>query len=346
MNRACALVGFLAWASVLCACSPTSIEILPHAQADANTADASFASDGPAKSFCPTTIDVYGGINMALMGCGGTSQGPSPLEGGLGTPRMGDAGSEFTNTMAGRLQLRLADDPDLVPTFGQSWLVRSCAAPIETLPALVAPLADDACGYDAPQQMGALSTICSAQPAPLVLFSAGALDDRCHGGGIDSSEPDDPATFAKHFAARLDSFLIARQPKAAIVGPQTEWFGLPGQPGPGDQGGQSGHPPPIGTTDHSACQWQRPDWAETGISAWQASHSAVTDVLVVPDLHSTFKQHSACCQSFGVTCDTLWTSTDGLTPAAVNCEGADALVDFWYTQLKTFLLSNRFACPG
>jgi hypothetical protein len=304
----------------------------------ADAADATVTPGGLSLPFCPTTIDVYGGINMALMGCGGPTQGPSPLEGGFVNRHWSDSGfSEFANTMAGRLQARLVADPDLVPTFGSNWQVRSCAAPNETLPSLVPAMPDDACGSDAPPQMGTLSAICSAQPAPLLLLAAGALDDRCHGGGPDSSEPDDPTTFAAHFAARLDSLLVSRQPKMAIVGAQTEWYALESQGGPG--------PSSPGTPDRGQCQWQRPDWAETGLGLWQASHLATADVMVVGDLHNAFKQHSSCCQALGVTCATNWLAGNGPEQGTVNCDGAQALVDFWYTQLKALLRANQFQCP-
>lgn len=331
--------GGLLFGSVLCACTMTT-ELLP-------PTDAGVRSAVTSQSFCPTTIDVYGGINMVLEGCGGPSGNPAPLEGGNSFfSGFGDAGgAQFANTMAGILQARLAADPDLTTLFGSNWQVRSCAASTETLTELVAPLSDDNCGNDAPNQMGALSSICSNQPAPLVLLSAGGLDDRCHGGGGDSSESDDPTTFASHFASRLDSFLIGRRPKMAIVGPQTEWFPLPqpqsqdGQPGPG------GRPQPSGATDHSACQWQRPDWAVTGLNVWQSSHAATAGVVAVGQLHDQFKQHTSCCQALGITCASSWFASDGPVANAVNCDGAQALADFWYEQLKTFLQGNRFTCP-
>ena len=341
--------GQLLLGAALCACTRLT-ELLPRADAGGRSADteevksldASVDIDRPAKSFCPTTIDVYGGINMTLAGCGGPSQGPLPLEGGFGNPRLGDGGPEYANTMAGRLQARLVADPDLVPTFGPAWQVRSCAAPPETLPTLVAPLSEDSCGADSPTQMGTLSTICSDQPAPLVLISAGALDDRCHGGGPDSSLPDDVATFANHFALRLDALLVARQPQLAMVGPQTEWYASSGPVGQHSQPAQSA--PPGGPPDRSGCDWQRPDWATSGVNAWQASHAAAMEVLVVGDLHGAFKQHSSCCQALGVTCATDWMSSNGPNQTVVNCDGAQALVDFWYGQLKSFLLGNRFSC--
>jgi hypothetical protein len=325
-----------------------SSELLPPAQdrldaeANADTADVDASTFDPAPlPFCPTTIDVYGGINMALVGCGGPSQGPSPIEGGFGGPRGPDAGArEYANTMAGRLQARLVADPDLVPVFGANWQVRSCAAPIETLPTLVAPLAEDSCGEDEPAQMGTLTNICSTQPAPLLLLSAGALDDRCHGGGPDSSAADDAATFADHFAQRLDTLLGNRNPQMAIVGPQTEWQAQQSSIG----GGQIG-PTGGGPTGRPSCTWQRPEWAELGIETWRTAHPERSDVVLVDDLHEEFKRHSACCQSLGVTCDTSWFSSSGPTQEAVNCDGAQALVDFWYDQLKTQLLARRFQCP-
>jgi hypothetical protein len=349
MTFACARARIGVLVGALSACTVTS-ELLPTVDApspETSPADAQAATDTAVLAYCPTTIDVYGGANMALVGCGGTSQGPLPIEGGFADQRYSDAGTrEYANTMAGRLQARLLDDPDLVPTFGRAWQVRSCATPMETLSTLVAPLSDDACGSEEQAPMGTLADICSDQPAPLILVSAGALDDRCHGGGPDSSLADDPATFALHFAQRLEALLASRGPKTAIVGPQTEWYPLEGQGGP--SGGPAGGPvggPTGGSAGRQGCAWQRPEWASLGLAAWRTSHPDAEDVTLVGDLHDDFKMHSACCQALSVSCDTNWLSSSGPGQGVVNCDGAQALVDFWYASLKAHLLAHRFACP-
>ena len=81
-------------------------------------------SKQPSLSFCPTRIDVYGGTNTELAGCGGP--GPTQQVGAAGFFSPGT--SDYDATLAGRLQARLVADPDLLPVFGEGWKVRSCSA--------------------------------------------------------------------------------------------------------------------------------------------------------------------------------------------------------------------------
>lgn len=297
-------------------CTRTT-ELLP--SGDSGTAD----QGGSSFAFCPTSIDIYGGVNVQLVGCGGPFQAPQLLENGYFS--VGSA--DYDATLAGRLLARLAADPDLVPRFGAAWKVRSCSTTMETLVELAPPLAGDNCGPDTPPHMGDLQGICTVAPAPLILVSADALSDHCHGGGPDSSRADDEMMYARHFAERLDALLATRAPQLAVVGARTEWV-VPAAEGP----------PPN-------CRWQRPDWNITGLARWQESHSAAATVVAVGNLHEEFKRHSACCQALGLACATNWFSLGAGGPEAVNCDGAHALVDFWYAHLKDALLGNRFECP-
>jgi hypothetical protein len=276
-------------------------------------------------AFCPTTVDVYGGLDVLLPGCGGARDVPMPLSAGLFLP--GDPG--YDATLAGRLQARLAADPDLTPRFGTSWTVRACAAPFADMTALVAPLAGDECGPDAPPRMGTLTDLCSAAPAPLALLLFDGTPDRCHGGGPDSMEPDDEAGYDAHAAARLDALLAARGPALLLAGPRTEWRPAPLDPMmPGDR-----------------CLFPRGDWDRGGLDAWRAAHPDDGAVLVEPDLHDESKRHHPCCGPLGLPCDTSWYGYGPAPPSSLNCDGAQALVDFWYARLKQLLLANSFACP-
>jgi hypothetical protein len=277
----------------------------------------------PTRPFCPTTLDVYGGANVQLVGCGGPQLAPDPLADGYFAPGT----ASYDASLAGRIYARLVGDPDLVPRFGSVWTVRSCSAPEESISTLAAALPVDDCGHDSPDLAGTQTDACSSSPASLLLISAGMLDDRCHGGGPDSDVPDDPETYAHHFAMRLDSFLISRHPTFALIGPTTEWTAVPTHNGP-----------PLA---FGGCNWSRPDWDTLGLKQWQQGHTATVETLVVPDLHDDFKSHNRCCKALELTCGTAYSSI----PAVVNCDGASAIVDQWYRNLKNVLLANNYECP-
>ena len=295
------------------------------ASADGGAPEMCTGDAKPQRGFCPTRIDVYGGINMQLAGCGGSELTPAPVESGYFSPGTPD----YDGTVAGRLLARLTGDPDLEPLFGSTWTVRSCAGSGETLSQVTSSLAEDDCGPGSPNNAGQWLASCDIDPAPVLLFSAGMLDDACHGGGPDSGEPDDAATYVRHYARRMDGFLASRNPGLAIVGPLTEWTDAP----PYTQDSQSG------------CQWQRPDWDELGLQHWSETRADGNDVEVVPDLHVDFRNHSKCCQILGGSCSTNWFNRDSKNPEVANCDGAQAIVDFWYSRLKMALLARDFRCP-
>ena len=164
-------------------------------------------------------------------------------------------------------------------------------------------------------------------PAPVLLLAAGMLDDGCHGGRPDSSHPDDPATYSLHYGRRLDAFLASRDARLALVGPATEWTLAP----------------PLANDGSWTCDWQRPQWDEMGLQGWAASSTDAPNTVMVPDLHTEFFDHSRCCQGQDSSCSTNWFGHS--TPEIANCDGAQAIVDFWYTQLKTALLARDFQCP-
>ncbi len=291
---------------------------------DASSAD---GAARPEHDFCPTRIDVYGGINMQLAGCGGAAPTDATREKGYFSPGAPD----YDSTVAGRLLARLTDDPDLVPIFGSTWSVRSCAGPGQTLSQLTPPLSEDDCAVDGGTEGGTWQTSCVGDPAPVLLFSAGMLDDLCHGGGPDSSAKDDPATYVRHYAQRMASFLASRKPGLAMVGPLTEWT----------------EAPPYTDSTPATCDWPRPQWDEQGLQAWVESASGAqgvaVDVEIVPDLHAEFRDHGKCCQILDGSCSTNWFSHDSQEVA--SCDGAQAIVDFWYARLKAALLARDFVCP-
>jgi hypothetical protein len=274
----------------------------------------------PRYDFCPTRIDIYGGVNVQLVGCGGSQRIPVPVENGYFSP--GSPG--YDSTVAGRLLARLSDDPDLVPIFGTTWTVRSCAGPGETLSRL-APLSEGACAPD-PSDDPWLG-VCKNDPAPILLFAAGMTDDACHGGEQDAKPTDDLASYLQHYAQRMDAFLASRNPSLAILGPSTEWTAAP-------------------VADEAGCQWQRPDWDEVGLQHWLAGLAdSQTSVVPVADLHDDFRAHNKCCANLGFSCSTNWLVRDPGNPEMVNCDGAQAIVDFWYSRLKETLLAREFLCP-
>jgi hypothetical protein len=282
-------------------------------------------------AFCPTTIDVYGGLDVLLPGCFGAHDPPASIPDGVFMP--GDP--LYDASLAGRLQERVAADPDLLPGYGSSWTVRVCGAPFADLTALAPPLAADECGLDEPPRMGLLTDLCANSPAPLMLLLLDGTADRCHGGGPDSMEPDDETTYDAHVAARLQALLDARQPSLALVGPRTEW-----RPAP-----------QVMAPDVDRCSWTRGDWDRGGLDAWRSAHPDDGRVLVEPDLHDESKRHNACCATlFGpAACELPWYGSaqmgGGGGSGSLNCDGAQAVVDFWYQRLKQLLLTSAFTCP-
>jgi hypothetical protein len=168
--------------------------------------------------------------------------------------------------------------------------------------------------------------MCANQPAPLLLLSAGMLDDGCHGGGPDSSAADDPTTYDSHFATRLDAFLTARHPQAALVGPTTEWTS------------KSIH----GISFAAECAWTRPDWDISGLDLWIQKRSNAFGLSRVADLHCEFQRHTHCCKIFDVDCEKDFLAE----PGVVNCDGAQTIVDLWYQSLKALLLAHDYVCPA
>ena len=330
MKRALAAV----LATLVAGCS-ASHEVLPRLDA---------GDESPPKKkydFCPTRIDVYGGANVLLSGSGGPTQAPAILEDGASTP----GSSDYDNSLAASLRDVLSQDPALQSIFGTTWTVRSCAGPRGTLGQLAPPLMLDlSCGRDTAPASGQLSTICTNDPAPILLISAENVDDRCHGGGPDSKEANDLPTFVTHFAKRLNDFLDLRDPKLALVGPQTEWIPSPFQMAGQQQGGQ---PPPSGLgPDPAACGWLRSDWNTDGVAWWASHRSSLIDAVVLPDRHDDFKQHHPCCGPLGVKCQTPWYTGNSPQLTALNEIGAAEMVKFWAEALKAVLLGNDFAkCP-
>lgn len=272
--------------------------------------------------FCPTTIDIYGGTNFLFPVCGG-SQGP-PSD-----PRSGQVGSEspgYDQTLAGRLTARLENDADVVPALGSIWTVRSCAGLGEGLVQLAPPLEADACGRNAPVRDDRFFTACSDQPAPVLLIAATMLDDRCHGGGPDSDAFDDPATYEDHFRERLNAFLNSRSPGFALVGPRTEWTDTS---------------PPF---TMASCRWMRPDWEREAVAAWEDALPLGIEAELVGDLNDQFKRHHRCCRELELEpCGSSW--FDRWASSAVNCDGAQQILNLWYDALKRWLLSSDFDCP-
>lgn len=276
-------------------------------------------------AFCPTRIDVYGGAAVSFAGCGGED---APLGADAGAGLFGgDAGYE--QTLAGRLMARLAGDPELVAKLGASWMVRSCARVGATMGTFASAVPPGECSSGG--STGSTLGICSDQPAPLVLISADNETDRCHGGGTDSNAPeDDPVGYADHWRFRLDRFLASHGAAGFVmVSPQHEWHGQPG------------------TEDAGGCGWKRPGWNASGAAAWRAQNQGARTVRLTATLQGAFQAHHSCCAALGVSCQEDWFSPDAGGDGWVRfgCEGANALVDFWFAEVKAFLVNNRFTCP-
>jgi len=273
-------------------------------------------------TFCPKLVVVYAGTNGLLPGCGAGNPVNLGTDEGVFAPGTAD----YDGTLAGRLMSRLVGDPDLAPRFGADWTVRSCATIGQTLTQLVPTLTSDLCGRSAPEFMAFSTNVCAKNPSPLMLLSASMSDDGCHGGSLPFDRPSDTAGYTQHFAQRLETLLASRQPQAVLLGAQTEWTppAQPTMPGGDD------------------CTWQRPDWDAQAVQLFGQTHVTPATVVALPDQHPVFIRHHRCCRQLDMGgCATGWYGKAEM----LNCDGAQALVDFWYQQLKTFLTSNDFECP-
>ncbi|MDQ3263848.1 MAG: hypothetical protein M3Y59_09325 [Myxococcota bacterium] len=272
------------------------------------------ADGGADYAFCPTAIDVYGASAAVLAGCGGAEA--ALTADGLFEP--GDAGYE--QTLAGRLRARLRADPEVMARFGEAFTVRSCAR-LGTMGSYLrqVPAAECASGGNT----GDAEVLCSQGPAPLVLFDATNLQDRCHGGGPDSSFDDDPEGFAEHWTSRFEEFRGARAPAFLLVAPQLDWL-------------------PVGSASSRDCRGTRSAWNPLGGGRWRAQNPLVETVRRVETLQDEFERHHPCCAERAVACEDDWYSSGWTT---FDCRGAQQAVDHWYQQLRGYLLTNRFACP-
>jgi len=276
-------------------------------------------------AFCPTRIDVYGGAAVSFAGCGGED---APLGADAGGGLSGGDGG-YGRTLAGRLMARLSADPELAAKLGSpGWRVRSCARAGATMGTYASAVPPGECS--AGGATGATLGLCADDPAPLVLISASNATDRCHGGGTDSNAPEEDETgFADHWRFRMSNFLASRGSAGFVmVAPQHEWHGQPG------------------TEDAGGCAWRRPAWNGTGAGAWRAQNRSARGVRLVGTLQGTFQAHHPCCSALGVSCAEDWFRADAGGDGWVQfgCEGADALVDFWFAEVKAFLINNRFTC--
>jgi hypothetical protein len=71
-------------------------------------------------------------------------------------------------------------------------------------------------------------------------------------------------------------------------------------------------------------------------------------VRLLGHLHDTFKRHHPCCAALDAGCAEDWFRADAGGDGWVQfgCPGAAAVEDFWFAELKAFLLHNRFSCGG
>jgi len=270
--------------------------------------------------FCPTSIDVFGGSASVLAGCGG--QEAEPTAQGLFAP--GDAGYELT--LAGRLRARLQEDPELVTRFGGSFTVRSCAR-LGTMGSYLRRVPSAECANGG--NTGDAELLCSQSPAPLVLFDATNVHDRCHGGGPDSAFDDDPEGYAEHWRARFEEFHQSRAPAFLMVSPQVDWL-------------------PLTSASTGDCSGVRSTWSPLGARRWRALNPEEATVRRLDTLQAEFEQHHPCCADRGVACAENWYApgTDGADGwSRFDCRGAARVVDHWFAELKRYLLLNHFSCP-
>lgn len=280
---------------------------------------------------CALTIDVFGGADVQLGGCGGPGGPPSKLGDGLYAP--GDP--QYEATLAGRLRALLRADAELTARLPWDFRVRACGFAGQTLASLTPPLAADSCGAPSePSAMGSHIESCQNDPAAIVVLLATGEDDGCHGGGAGSPFADDKAAFAEHLAARLAAFVSARQPRLLLLGPRTEWYSAP-------------RPPLLapGVPDPAACAWKRGGWDESGIRRWQDLYPDLSGVALFGQIHADCQQHHPCCKSLDVPCVDSWFVQSASELRELTCSGAQALVDFWFARLKKTLLQSQLQCP-
>ncbi len=294
---------------------------------------------------CPTTIDVFGYSNVAFTFCGGFNFPSFPSDEEIAPGIFLPGFDRYDATLAGQLQARVLDDEELTGRFGTDWVIRSCAVGGGTLHNFV----DE--GVEEPGQClpiggegGLYSAMCTQDPADTILLGATHANDWCHGGGTDSPPDvadDDPTAFQEHFVALLTRFLEDRQPGMALVSPMSEWHGQY-----------------QGTIDEpEGCFWTRPEWNRTAPAMWKSDPPTglSTDPIFIGDIQDEFKRHHDCCTHLeGVSCaEDSWFSNppeeeqlnmgDGWTH--FGCDGAEAVTDLWFAELKAALMNNTFDCP-
>ena len=289
---------------------------------DLATADHASPADltAPPLALCPTSIDVFGGGNVQLLGCGGGA--PLFLDDGLYLP----GSSAYEATLAGRLRASLLADREVTARLGKDLRLRSCATFGTTFSGLVPPLPLTECsGLDAPPQ-GDRLRLCLNRPAPVALLIVADTTDRCHGGGDDTVRLDDEATFVNHLTQRLEAFLTLRRPQLLIVALAPEWYGG------GAEEWQRG------------CRWRRLDWVKGAVRSFAKSHLGDPRVRVIDGAGDEWKRHHRCCKTLGLPCERDYF---GGSPSGtiLSCDGARAVADYWPAQLKRILLDASFRCP-
>jgi len=294
--------------------------------------------------FCPTKIDVFGYSNVANVSCGGYvfPEPADPAELAVGYFEPGN--QRYAATLAGMLQDRILLDDELIERFGEEWLVRSCSTGGALMRSFVDNVPEEPSGCELPGGSGNLTIMCSHAPAPLALYVANNVSDWCHGGGTDSPpccEEDDPDTYAEHWVMLLEEFVQTRPLQLLLVSPQHEWHGQL-------QGSME---------EPQTCEWLRPEWNRLGQARWtdDPPQGMPLDPLFVGDMQDEFKRHHPCCEVLqDVDCDEeSWFlpeagegpegEGDGWTH--FGCDGAEALADFWFDELKAVLTDNEFTCP-
>jgi hypothetical protein len=191
---------------------------------------------------------------------------------------------------------------------------------------------------------GIFSAMCTAAPAPVILYSANNVNDWCHGGGTDAPATvteDDPEAYAEHWVMLLEEFVRTHEAALILVSPQHEWHA--------EQQGNLGDP--------ETCRWLRPEWNRLGMEAWLADppEDLPAEVVFVGDMQDEFKPHHPCCEVFeDVECDTeeSWFLPEDGEPVEgegdgwvhFGCDGAGAVAQFWLGALKDVLLNNEFDC--
>lgn len=283
--------------------------------------------------YCPTKIDIFGGADVLLSGTGGPTQGPRDI-----TKGFDDGSPGFNQTLAGRLQLALLADAEIVRRVGASIRVRACAAPFASVSSFTNTDVSEPC-QNGPPDPGGLADTCTSDPAPVAIVIASEMGDHCHGGDFAPTN-DMPAAYADHLAARLQNFLVERRtrgPLFAFIGPQTHWEPMPR---PMNMG--------MGLPDSVTCTWRLPHWTRLGVEAWrQATHPNPRDARIVGDLLDPFAaRDDVCCayrQSECVPNDPWLTKRDG-SPLQINESGAQQIAKLWVDAVKGWMLGTQFKC--